>query len=109
MPRFELTIPPNTPIEKPISTLVNVGAFEFNREEIEIPRGHAYLAGLQVIAGRGGIIIPTWDSNSKWLKGDGSHVVYAQHIQLDGPQYILEFRGYNLDDTYSHTFYMDFE
>lgn len=109
MPRFELTIPPNTPTSRPVSQLAKVGQSEFNALTIEIPRGHAYLAGLQVIAGRAGIVIPTSDSNAQWLKGDGSRVTYNQHIQLDPPQYVLEFRGYNLDDTYTHTFYMDFE
>ncbi len=109
MPRFELAIPRNTPINKPISQIVQVGQSEFNTEIIEVPDGHAYLAGLQVIAGRAGIVVPTPDSNTAWLKGNGSRVVYHQHIQLDGPQYVLELKGYNLDDTYPHTFYMDFE
>ncbi len=109
MPRFELTIPPNTLESNPITQRVAVNQSEFNHEIILIPKNHAYLARLKINAGRGGTVIPTPDSNTKWLRGDGDTIVYNQHIQLDPPQYILEFIGWNEDDTYPHTFYLDFE
>lgn len=109
MPRFELSIPANTPASNPVSQVVIVGQSEFNSQTVIIPKGHAYLAYLQVRAGRGGRVVPSHDSNVDWLRGNGDTIRYNQHIQLDPPQYVIELRGYNLDDTYSHTFYIDFE
>ena len=109
MPRFELAIPKNTPIATPVSQIIAVGQASFSVEKIRIPKGHAYLAGLQVVAGRSALVIPTQDSNTKWIVGDDDSLEYHIHIQLDPPQYYIELRGYNLDDTYQHTFYLDFE
>lgn len=109
MPRFELTISKNTPKNNPLIARLMVGQSEFNRETIIIPKNHGYLTGLQVRAGRAGIVIPTSDSNVPWLRGDYDTLNYHIHIQLDPPQYVIELYGYNEDDTFEHTFYMDFE
>lgn len=109
MPRFELTIPPNTPQSNPVTNRVAVNISAITRETIRIPKNHAYLARMQIKAGRGGIVIPTPDSNTQWLRGDGEEVFYNQLIQLDAPQFILELIGWNEDDTYPHTFYIDLE
>lgn len=109
MPRFELTIPPNTPANAPISQVIKVGQESFNHQVVLIPKGHAYLAFLQITAGRGTRVVPSNDSNVDWLRGNNDRVEYNQHIQLDPPQYVIEVRGYNLDDTYPHTFYIDLE
>lgn len=109
MPRFELAIPPNTPENNPTIARLAVGQPEFNSEVIRIPKNHAYLARLQIRAGRGGIVIPTPDSNVAWIRGDWETIIYNTHIQLDPPQYIIELYGWNEDDTYEHTFYVDLE
>ena len=109
MPRFELAVPRNTPKGAPIVARLLVGQSEFNHETVIIPKNHAYLAGLQVRAGRAGIVIPTSDSNVPWLRGDNDTIRYNIHIQLDPPQYVIELYGYNEDDTFDHTFYMDLE
>ena len=109
MPRFELTIPPNTPINKPVTQTIKVGQEFFSSQRIAIPKGHAYLAYLQINAGRAGRVVPSNDSNVEWLRGDDEVIIYNQHIQLDSPLFVLELRGYNTDDTYTHTFFIDFE
>lgn len=109
--RFELTIPPNTPIGNPVSqTYQYIGSMNnglIAGYVIRIPKGHAYLAGFQVYAGRKGRAIPAPGSGTEWVRGDGDNVISNDIIQLEPPQYAIELRGYNLDDTFQHTFYLD--
>lgn len=110
--RYELTIPPNTPRSTPLSqvffyTMDLQG--RINQWTVHIPRGHAYLAGFQVRIGRAGRVIPGLSSATDWIRGDGDVIIGASGIQLDPPQYAVELRGYNDDDTYPHTFYLDLE
>lgn len=110
--RYELTIPPNTPQGKPLSQVFFYTASPNGRIQqwtVRVPLGHCYLAGLQVRTGRAGRVIPGLSSGTSWLIGNGDVVSGVQNIQLDPPQYAIEMRGYNEDDTYPHTFYLDLE
>lgn len=108
--RFELTIPPNTPVGAPVSqTFQYTGNLNGHimGYVVRIPKGHAYLAGLQMYAGRKGRVIPALGSGVEWMRGDGDTIISSDIIELEPPQYAVELRGYNLDDTFSHTFYLD--
>lgn len=114
--RYELTIPPNTPIQSPVvvrAQFTGSPSGRISHSIVRIPSGHAYLTGFQMVAGRTGRAIPASSSNVEWIRGDGGDgsglVDINEAIQLDPPQYAIELRGYNLDDTYTHTFYLDLE
>lgn len=110
--RCSLTIPPNTTSDHPLSQVFYFTEDlrgEIHQVVVRIPRGHCYLAGLQVRTGRAGRVVPSKSSGSEWLVGDGDTITLAQLVQLDPPQYAVEMRGYNNDDTFPHTFYLDIE
>lgn len=109
--RYSLIIPPNTPQGSPISqTVYFTGELEARVMSwtVRIPLGHCYLAGLQVRAGRAGRVVPGRSSATEWLVGNGDNIS-GGGFQLDPPQYAIELRGYNEDDTFSHTFYIDLD
>lgn len=77
---------------------------------VYIPKGHAYLTGLQMRAGHAGeVLVPERGSNTDWLIGDDQTVVTTMEVRYDFPSFEIQFRAYNSDDTWPHTFYIDLE
>lgn len=108
--RFKLTIPPRTPIGAPVTAEYRFARNEISREHVHVPSGHAYLAGLQMRAGQQlSIYLPEPGSGEEWITGNGSDYNSSFRIVLDPPQYTIKFSGYNLDDTYEHSFYIDLD
>lgn len=109
--RLQILVPKNTAIASPvtITTQFMQGPI-ISVEEIFVPDGHAFLTGLQMRTGHAnGIVIPERGSTTEWLVDNGRTIRKGIRIVLDPPQYAVEFRAYNLDDTYPHTFYIDLE
>jgi hypothetical protein len=76
------------------------------RVEVVFPRGCAGLVGVRIF--RGPIqIIPL--NAPAWLDTDGETIGINTEIDLSVNPYEVEIRGYNLDDTYSHTIRFRFE
>lgn len=107
--RIDLTIPPNTQPSAPLSKFfVFMEAPVISRETIEIPKGHAYLTGLQMYAGgRFFHVLPEANSGSDWITSDGVTIEKGIRVPLEAPRYMLEFRAYNQDGRYAHTFHID--
>lgn len=108
--RIQISVPPNTPIETPLVTRLLYNNKVMNRQAVEIPDGHAYLTGVQLLAGRVLLrVLPEPDSNAEWLTGNNRVVEKRIKLNYDLPSFQIEVRAYNLDDTYQHSFYIDLE
>lgn len=106
-----LNVPPNTPIARPVSfTLPFMDALVIRHERIDIPKGHAFLTGIQLYAG-GRVLrfLPEAGSGNEWIQGDG--ITYERYIpfHLEPPRFYIEIRAYNLDAVYTHSFYINLE
>ena len=107
--RLQITTPPNTPKNNPLVTIVTYPLGEMKTQVIEIPKGHAYLTGIQIFAGHQGRIIPELESNVEWIVGDGRPIEKHVYIKHDIPSFELVINTYNEDDTYPHSHYIDLE
>lgn len=109
--RVQITTLPNTPITAPLVTTVRfMQGLVITREVISIPKGHAFLTGIQLTAsGHAGIDLPESGSNVQWITDDGRELDYHKTIQLEAPHYEIVIRTYNLDSVYTHSFYIDLE
>lgn len=107
--RIDLTVPPNTQPAAPLSRFFVFTEAEYiSSEIIEIPKGHAYLTGLQMYAGgRVFPVLPEAFSGSQWITSDGVTIAKNIRVPLEAPRYMLEFRAYNQDGRYAHTFHID--
>lgn len=109
--RIQITTPANTPIASPLSTVVQyMQGLVITHEEIKIPDGHAYLTGIQMYASKGvSPEIPEPGSNTVWLVDNNRVIVKNIRIRLEAPLYAIEFRTYNTDSVWPHSFYIDLE
>jgi len=100
---LKLDIPPNTKESKPATIRYNYGRALIQRAVITIPRGHSYLAHLEILSqGR-----PVYMRGERYIEGDDSQVTLAERVILEGPPYDLVLSGWNEDDTYFHSFYVE--
>lgn len=101
----EFSVPANTADSSPVSQDIVMVQGTVNRVNIIIPPGHAALAGLQIWQ-NGSQLIPV----SGWLKGNGDNLMFDIDVTLTDATHPTVFKlvlkGYNDDDTYSHTFYV---
>jgi len=100
---LDLTVPPNTPEDSPVSAELTVEGAVFSRLHVLIPPGHCGLARLAVFYGQAQIF-PI--ERGKWLKGDNQYLVLELHWPLPESRCTLTFKGWNEDEDYPHTFYM---
>ena len=109
--RISITVSPNTPISAPASATGNfIQSNKISLERVIILRGHAYLTGIQIHAGRrGDTIVPAPGSNTNWISGDGDTLEYHYEVPIEPIQNTVKVFAYNLDDTYPHTFFVDIE
>lgn len=102
---FDFTIQPNTPITEPSTLDLTLEQGTVTKINIIIPPGHAALAGLAIFSNTTQVC-----PASGWLKGDNDNLTFDVDISVAGigepPVYKLTAKGYNLDDTYPHTFYI---
>lgn len=109
--RIALIVPPNTPVNKPVTATGNfIQGDRITLERVIILKGHAYLTGIQINAGRrGDVIVPAPGSNTNWISGDGDTLEYHYEVPIEQVQNTVKIFAYNLDDTYPHTFFVDLE
>lgn len=96
---YNVPIPANTAQNNELSTLLRLSRGFIRRVELVFPRGCAGLVGVRIFRGNLQVIplnFPAWiDTDDEVVKAD-------TEIDLTVNPFELEFRGYNLDDTYSH-------
>lgn len=108
--RLQLTVPRNTPPTSPLSIVGQFMEAPFiSRVSVTIPKGHMWLTGCQLRVGRRHSVLPEPGSSTEWLTDDGTTITRSVHIEIEPPLYSVELRGYNSDDTYPHSFYVDIE
>jgi len=95
-----LTIPANTPDLTPEDLEVKLTHGVIHRVEVEFPKYCAGLAYLQIYH-MGHQVWPTNPGGA--FNTDDYIIVIDDYFELLGPPYVLKLRGWNLDDTYSHT------
>jgi hypothetical protein len=97
----ELTIPANTPIAQPVRQDIPALKGTIIWQGVLIPWGHGGLAGFQLWYNETQLI-PF--SRGKWLFGNDILYHIPDYYQLDSEPFVLTALGYNLDDTYEHSF-----
>jgi len=100
---IDFTVPADTPADLPVSQSITVRGDYITQVNILIPPGHTALAGLRLYYGNKQLI-PA--NEGEWLKGDGEILVWDEWIEIPGGEDKFILKGYNLDDTYDHTFYV---
>ena len=100
---LDLTVPPNTPEDSPVSAELTVEGAMLSRLHVLIPPGHCGLARLAVYYGQAQIF-PA--ERGTWLKGDNQYLRLDLNWPLPESRCTLTFKGWNEDDTNPHTFYM---
>jgi len=100
---IKLTVPANTPVDKPKRTTVDLAKAVLTRISIRIPPGHFALTGLRILYGR----LQLWPEESgTWLTGDDEAITWNEYFELPDDPTRLTLEGYNEDDTYEHSFYV---
>jgi hypothetical protein len=97
---FTLTIPANTTESSPTEDVVRVTHGVLHRIEVAFPAGCAGLAHL-VILYREFQLYPTNPEGN--FASDNYTIPIDDYFELFDHPYTLKLRGWNLDDTYSHT------
>jgi len=101
----KFTIPPNTPIDNPYQQTFEFKQGVLDIVRIRIPPGHGGLAGLKIFYGDKQIIPYNEDG---WILGENEVIEWRElYLFFDDPTR-LTFRGYNLDESYEHTFIVYF-
>ena len=105
---YKLTIPPSTTEKDAVVQSFDVARRMVNKMTVHIPDGHKYLAHFQIRT-RGKLIVPEFGSGDQWLEGNSQDKTtnFSAALVLDGPPYEITLRGWNEDDTYEHTFFVE--
>jgi len=98
---FTFALPKNTPA-------VKLGVFEVMSKRLKnihvvIPPGHKGLAFLQVSI-PGMQIVPALGSADLYVFGDGQELDFSPNVEIPGPPYQVQMRGYNVDAFLDHSF-----
>jgi len=96
-----LTVPKNTPKEKPIEAAVSLEKAVVTRLFIQIPAGHHLLTGLRILYGDLQLW-PRWSGT--WFRGDNIVLDFEEFFELPDDPTTLRIQAYNEDDTFSHSF-----
>lgn len=100
---IEFTIPANTTEANPLRKNYEGFASIPRSITIHIPDGHKYLARLY-IESRGLRLVP--DLNA-YIRGNNNNVSYPITRRIENNPIQLTCVGWNEDDTYPHTFYIE--
>ena len=105
MPTYilDLTIPKNTPETSPVEQPIEIKEGVITRVGVLIPAGMHALAGMRILYGIEQLFPRQKDT---WLKGEDESIVADEYWDLVEQPITLRVQGYNLDDTYDHTFYI---
>ncbi len=95
------TVPRNTAETSPYEPKLPVSGGILHQVSILIPAGHAGLTGCAIDEGLHQIA-PS--NQNEWFKGDDVRFTYPEYIELPRDTRELVLRGFNLDDTYDHSF-----
>lgn len=98
-----ISIPPNTPKDKPIEKEIKI--FEKWVEDITIyfPPGHVCLTGVALFYGTDQIFP---NEEQEWVKGNDIPIKGYLHFRAPEKPLRLKVKAYNEDDTYTHTVYV---
>ena len=96
-----ITVPANTSKSNPYRETLLAVKGVIHRVIVYIPPGHLGLAGLRILH-ENTTIAPT--NPDGWFRGDDVTFDYNEFYELRSFPALLEFEGYNLDDTYDHEF-----
>lgn len=95
------TVPKNTAEETPYEQKLPASGGILHQVSVLIPPGHAGLTGCAIDDGLHQIA-PT--NQNEWFRGDDVHFSYPEYHELSASTRELILRGFNLDDTYDHSF-----
>jgi len=99
----KLTIPANTPRDRPVSVSIELTRAVLTRLSIRIPAGHCALTGLRISYAD----MCLWQEESgTWISGDDEVLEWNEYFELPDDPTRLTLEGYNEDDTYEHSFYV---
>ena len=97
---YDITYPPNLTKYNEQVDILRLTRGIIKRIELVFPKGTAGLVGVRILRGYFQIIPLNYPA---WIETDGETVGINTDIDLTVNPYELEVRGYNIDDTYSHT------
>jgi len=97
---FDLTIPANTPTSAQSSRECVLSYGRIEKVDILFPPGPCGLAGVAVDRFNTQILPSNPDS---FFISDSETVSSIDAVEIYDRPYVVVFRGYNLDDTYTHT------
>lgn len=100
---FQLTIPPNTGKDEQISVLCPLTYGMIEKLDILFPPGPCGFVGVAVDRFNTQILPTNPDS---WFISDSETITSIESIAIHDRPFEIVFRGYNLDDTYTHTIYL---
>ena len=105
MPTYtlDLKISKNTPEISPVEQRLKIHEGVIVRWLIYIPSGHHALAHMRILYGLDQILPYKKDT---WLRGEDETLNLDDWWDPPEQPYELRVQGYNLDDTYDHTFYI---
>jgi len=99
---LELEIPPSTLERAPAKKSYDIGRALVKGIKVHIPPGHNYLTHLEILSqGR-----PVYRKGDRYITGDGNELTLESAL-LEGPPFELTLSGWNEDDTYPHSFYLE--
>jgi len=98
----KITIPKNTPIASPATQDILLAKGFVTHGMVVLPPGCAGLVGIAIFDASTQLYPAT---AATWFTGDGERIEFDTDydVPLVGTDYKLTIKGYNLDDTYSHT------
>lgn len=100
----DVTIPANTTKASPISQLLSISKGLVYRVSFVFPDNLLRLAGVAVFDGS----FQLWPSTpGNWFAGDDETKSYGDLYLKRSSPYEFVINGYNLDDTYEHTIYVE--
>lgn len=100
---FTISTPANTQEADKNKTVLKLERGIIHQIDIIIPPGHAALANLAINRA----IHQVWPSNNQnYFKGDDTTISMKEHYPILKEPYQLEAYTWNIDDTYSHSFYI---
>jgi hypothetical protein len=100
---FSLTIPPNTAQVNEILKECIVCYGVINKIEVQFPSGCAGFAHLAIDRNTHQILPTNID---EYFTSDDTTITTDEEIEIRDKPFMLRIRGYNTDDTYTHTIYV---
>jgi hypothetical protein len=105
MPTYcvDLEIPKSTPEDSPVEKKLKIKEGVITRWLILCPAGMHALARARVLYGLEPLLPAHEDA---WIRGEDESLNVDEFWDPPEEPYKLRFQGFNLDDTYDHTFYI---